>query len=272
MADDERGGEAEGEGEGEKRMRAETVTAETPTEAAATSSGETTTTTTTTCAACRRNEPKYTCPACGARTCSAACVKAHKSADRCDGKRREKFEFVPKEALTETHLARDLRFLERAAATTMATGGGGNHAPDAPHSGGDHKRKTATRKLVAAARRHGVRLTLAPEGMSLRASNTTRYDAKRDVIEWRVEVVLGSDPATLVNAVKRFDETLAAGDAVPEAVRDATPAFELVLEQPDGALVPLDRSRPLREALNGRVVREFVRLRLVTPAAVLDDM
>lgn len=45
------------------------------------------------------------------------------------------------------------------------------------------------RKLVAAARERGVTLVVMPPGMTRRAGNTSRYDAKADVLYWKLHCV-----------------------------------------------------------------------------------
>jgi hypothetical protein len=54
---------------------------------------------------------RYTCPGCGACSCSAACVSAHKAATGCAGKRR-RAAFVPLKAFDDATLRSDLRLLE----------------------------------------------------------------------------------------------------------------------------------------------------------------
>lgn len=39
------------------------------------------------CEVCEKEEAKYKCPRCERRTCSLACVTAHKQRDSCSGKR-----------------------------------------------------------------------------------------------------------------------------------------------------------------------------------------
>lgn len=38
------------------------------------------------CAICQENGPKYKCPCCSLRTCSASCVQAHKTVYNCSGR------------------------------------------------------------------------------------------------------------------------------------------------------------------------------------------
>ena len=62
------------------------------------------------CASCGA-AGRYTCPGCGASSCSAACVGAHKAAAGCAGKRR-RAAFVALKAFDDATLRSDLRLLE----------------------------------------------------------------------------------------------------------------------------------------------------------------
>jgi hypothetical protein len=62
------------------------------------------------CAACGA-AGRYRCPRCGVRSCSAACVSAHKTAAGCTG-RRDRAAFVPLGGFSDATLLSDLRLLE----------------------------------------------------------------------------------------------------------------------------------------------------------------
>ncbi|KAG2732378.1 hypothetical protein G9P44_004795 [Scheffersomyces stipitis] len=64
------------------------------------------------CAVCHINNFKYTCPACGIRTCCIVCVKRHKKQNECTGV-VDKTKFVGRKELVESasHLNRDYNFL-----------------------------------------------------------------------------------------------------------------------------------------------------------------
>ena len=65
-----------------------------------------------TCSSCA--EPaKYTCPGCEARSCSLACVRAHKEASGCSG-RRPPSTYRPMADFDDLTLLRDYQFLEHA--------------------------------------------------------------------------------------------------------------------------------------------------------------
>ena len=227
------------------------------------------------CLVCRRAAAKYRCPGCGVVTCSAACVKEHKRGgggaggreEVCDGKRRHTFDFVPREGLSQSTLESDLGFLEsvaRVVARGSTEGGGGRHGHgngSGSGNGGVPRRKLskAVKQLVSVAASRGVTLLLAAEGMADRVHNTSRYDAKRDVIEWRVEFTKEQAGVAPVRAVcPRVDETASIKEAVPPGIGSWS---QLFLDDLQGE--PLDVSAPLAVLLRGRTVREHVRIRVV---------
>lgn len=63
------------------------------------------------CQSCKVNQVKYTCPRCFYKTCSVACVKAHKKKFNCNGQ-RDKFKKVSSQAeYNEKVFYRDINFL-----------------------------------------------------------------------------------------------------------------------------------------------------------------
>ncbi|TPX11875.1 uncharacterized protein E0L32_007373 [Thyridium curvatum] len=63
------------------------------------------------CTVCRAEPPRYKCPRCGARTCSLACVRRHKSWAQCSGI-RDVTAYVPRERLrTPAGIDHDYNFL-----------------------------------------------------------------------------------------------------------------------------------------------------------------
>ncbi|KAJ2307617.1 Box C/D snoRNA accumulation [Coemansia sp. RSA 2706] len=65
----------------------------------------------TLCEQCQKNDSKYKCPGCLARTCSLACSKAHKDATGCSGK-RNKTEFVKRAEYDANTMMSDYGFLQ----------------------------------------------------------------------------------------------------------------------------------------------------------------
>ena len=63
------------------------------------------------CEICSVHERRYTCPRCLVKTCSVGCIKAHKAATGCNG-RRDRTTFVLRSSFTDKQLLSDYFFLE----------------------------------------------------------------------------------------------------------------------------------------------------------------
>ncbi len=88
----------------------------------------------TLCGACGERAAKYRCPGCGARTCSVACVRAHKEATGCLGERPPAHSRrVGRAEYGLADLRADYRFLEDA---RRARESAGPAAEPPPHRGG----------------------------------------------------------------------------------------------------------------------------------------
>ncbi|CAI5994802.1 unnamed protein product [Closterium sp. NIES-64] len=153
----------------------------------------------TMCSQCQQDPAKYRCPGCSAATCSVLCVKAHKTASGCTGK-RNRAEFVPITKFDDNQLVSgvtvesgrchdgqcgnesDLRFLEDAllqydvAKRTRTALGVRYEAQVGKHWG----------RMQQTARQRGVQLLLMPPGMSKRKSNRTYFQHRKRCIMWHV--------------------------------------------------------------------------------------
>jgi HIT zinc finger len=131
------------------------------------------------CIVCKEKPSKYCCPRCDIKTCSLSCVKQHKEATGCSGK-RDRTAFVGRGELDERSLMSDYKFLEQ---VKLAEDVAKRAKPPAPRAELPH----FLQSLVHQARRRGVQLHLLSPGMERRRSNTTRYDNKSQSISWRIE-------------------------------------------------------------------------------------
>jgi len=138
----------------------------------------------TRCASCS-GEAKYRCPACDTPSCSLACVKQHKAAMACTGK-RDLTAFRDIREFDDKTLISDYRFLEDA---QRSVEGAGRAAAATPSSGAGSSATPVRRKLCTAATERGVELDLMPVGMKRQRENTSYYDARRKRMAWRVELV-----------------------------------------------------------------------------------
>ncbi|CAI5459477.1 unnamed protein product [Closterium sp. Yama58-4] len=143
----------------------------------------------TMCSQCQQEPAKYRCPGCSAATCSVPCVKAHKAASGCTGK-RNRAEFVPITKFDDNQLVsgchfsqrHDLRFLEDAllqydvAKRTRTALGVRYEAQVGKHWG----------RMQQTAKQRGVQLLLMPPGMSKRKANRTYFQHRKRCIMWHV--------------------------------------------------------------------------------------
>ncbi|KAJ9445549.1 Cold shock protein CspA [Diplonema papillatum] len=127
---------------------------------------------------------KYRCPSCRRESCSVECVKKHKEAHSCDGKKKP--EAVPIESYNETVFFEDYFFLEKMQGVLA-----GFHRKLPSHQPFTlDNLPTPLHYLREAAKKRGLHLTLQSKGMQRRIRNLTRYIAKNDTILWRVDFVL----------------------------------------------------------------------------------
>ncbi|XP_078686302.1 uncharacterized protein LOC144918996 isoform X2 [Branchiostoma floridae x Branchiostoma belcheri] len=130
------------------------------------------------CESCGEDMPKYRCPRCDRLSCSLPCVKKHKSDHGCDGV-RDKTVYVPVKEFTERHLLSDYRFLEEV----------DRRVDNANRDVQAHKRTNNKfmNLLRSKARQSGVTLKLLPAGFTRRRQNTTQFNRKFQMMNWRVE-------------------------------------------------------------------------------------
>jgi hypothetical protein len=125
-------------------------------------------------------------------SCSLDCSRAHKSqaGGGCSGK-RDRASFKDIREFTDTDMVSDYRFLEEALLEKdrakrwrpqYGVGSGAAARADRP---------PAAAKVIALltqqARARGVEVFCMPDGMARRVANTTFYDRRRDLLQWRVE-------------------------------------------------------------------------------------
>ncbi|EDQ88998.1 uncharacterized protein MONBRDRAFT_37229 [Monosiga brevicollis MX1] len=237
------------------------------------------------CAMCGQPD-KYRCPKCERKTCSLACVKAHKAQYECDGIRPRSRMTREKSELTDQVLWRDYCFLEDAArmvgAKTRPIGASVRQAAaEAPTAGtGDVYRNFG--RLLKVASSHGIRLELLPDVYERHRANTSRAHDRMARIHWRVEVVFGSVKFTqprvpcarplrqILDAyLLQTSENAVERHKVEPYWRRRAEATVLVanLDTPATArqYVRLDEDMTLRDALRFLRVLEFPTLHVVLP-------
>ncbi|CAI7810014.1 unnamed protein product [Closterium sp. NIES-53] len=230
----------------------------------------------TLCSQCQQDPAKYRCPGCSAATCSVPCVKAHKAASGCTGK-RNRAEFVPIGKFDDNQLVSDLRFLEDAllqydvAKRTRTALGVRYEAQVGKHWG----------RMQQTARQRGVQLLLMPPGMSKRKANRTYFQhRKRCIIVSEDEPLIAAAEAAIRQALKgqiaaaqpAFAAPKAGGAATaaapPQPAAAATKTTEAAQSPTEAATLP--PSSPSAASL-GEVLQRL-RLQLETPPSQLCEL
>ncbi|KAI7844644.1 hypothetical protein COHA_001734 [Chlorella ohadii] len=229
------------------------------------------------CQVCGQAAAKYCCPRCDRRTCSLDCVKAHKEATGCSGK-RDRTAFVGRGAFDERTFLSDYRFLEE---VKLADDVAKRSKPPAPKV----ELPQFLQTLQYQARRRGVQLHILSPGMEKRRTNSTRYDGRMQTLYWHVE---WSFPAAGCKATdtKVHENTpiaqLLAGHlalqpgaaAKHHALREHREAGQERLtvllrkeRTPANAAeyYEIDAARPLRQQLAGKVLVEFPTFLVLLP-------
>ena len=211
------------------------------------------------CQECGKVAPKYTCPACAQRTCSLACVRAHKARMGCDGKRAIKF--VAMEDFGDREMFRDIAFLDDAKRVCDVAH---RHRPTPPR----RVLPPFLKSLRFQARRRGVRLLFLQPGMKMRRENSTCFHKAKDRFSWRVEWRFrDADPAAVVTD-DRLDDRAVIRDVLERAaaatggVSGGVDGLRVFLQRPKnrGDEVggdELDVGATLADALCGKTVVEF---------------
>ena len=151
------------------------------------------------CAVCDAGvAAKYRCPGCAIVTCSLACSKRHKQmGEGCSGKRKVA-EFKDIRDFTDADLVSDYRFLEDALLEKdRAKRWRPRFRPGSDAAARADRAPAAIKTvdlLTQKAADRGVQLFCMPDGMARRVANTTFYDRKRDLMQWRVEWLFHGPP------------------------------------------------------------------------------
>ncbi|XP_057960166.1 uncharacterized protein LOC131152345 isoform X2 [Malania oleifera] len=135
----------------------------------------------TVCEQCKTNPSKYKCPGCSLRTCSLACVKAHKQRSGCTGKRQQT-QFVPLSQFDDNVLFSDYNLLEDVKRIAESA-----QRWRVKLCGTYFKPPFHLRSLRSAAASRRTKLLFLPRGMSKREKNQSHYNQSKKFISWTVE-------------------------------------------------------------------------------------
>ncbi|CAH0699408.1 unnamed protein product [Spodoptera exigua] len=227
------------------------------------------------CEVCGKNKAKYTCPKCEVKTCCLDCVRIHKKELECDGI-RDRTKFIRIKDFTDTDLLSDYRLLEECARFVY----GVKIDEKKKYTRVDKELPIYLFKLKMAARQRGTALQFLAQNFSRHKVNTTRYNKKNNVINWRVEWVfpnVESEPLKFVDERcaehKRLSELLDKylnPDALPFEGSKALTYYKAVgfsgvkillrAEKVKGSgrkFFELDPTESLAENLSGKCIVEF---------------
>jgi hypothetical protein len=207
---------------------------------------------TSTCEECHEVESVYVCPGCQIRTCSLKCVQAHKERAQCSGK-RNRSEFLPVCRMNDNTLRNDYFFLEDVLNQTSNK----KLKTDTANSASPNKNR---RRLVSQAQQRGVTLQLMPSIMERSKKNSSFYSAQKDLITWRVEVIMVSDPANNVSLNLCENETNVMTH-IEKRCNQSLPNHSLFMKLPARAhnsprYIGLEPNDSLQQSLRGQTIIE----------------
>lgn len=218
------------------------------------------------CAVCRTSESKYTCPGCGRRTCSLPCVQEHKVTFSCNGK-RDRTEFVKRTDLSYKTLVSDYKLLEEIERIDDVAR---RSQPPAPR----RQLPAYLKSLVYQAKCRDVTLQLVAPGMKKRKENTTRYDGKSKVLQWRVEwrfQMIDSEDIIQISHTPRMSESDIIQNAIDKHIPDKDPAVQIAhvymrqegVPANEACLYLVDTSQTLAEFLQRKHIIEYPTLHVI---------
>lgn len=248
---------------------------------------------TATCVLCHENQAKYTCPACGIKTCSLVCYKDHQEERECTGK-VDTNRYLNREELAADpiHLNRDYNFLTQVDRQIQV--GKEDITKSAKHvfkrskfshhntnnkrqrridEDNKDKRITAVEKVflnnpTTIVKRENTLVVQLPAGMSRSSSNKTGYDKKLGSFVWTIEWIVLNDEGKQVSKFLsyRLKEGLALEEAVPMNIVNNNFPTEMEKHQLKfylhnvifkEKLIELDNKSTISSALKDMIVLEY---------------
>lgn len=244
------------------------------------------------CFICLEKESRYTCPACGTKTCSAECVKRHKLRSECTGE-VDPAKFVPRKEMTENPslINRDYNYLlnfERKIGLGVSDTKQNARVMFKRHPGQNKRQRfdttdarvTRVNKMFNspnfALKRDNVLVISLPSGMSRSTQNKSGYDKKAGTYTWTVEwVPVNQDGCQLKSFTSfRIKEDTILRDALPitplanaigvdpESVEKNKIQFSIenVISMGKQSIIKLNPEETLAKALANKVVLEYPKL------------
>lgn len=258
------------------------------------------------CFICLEKEYKYTCPACGTKTCSAECVKRHKLRSECTGQ-VDPTKFVARKDISSdpSLVNRDYNYLlnfERKIGLGVSDVKQNAKMMFRRQLGNPNKRQRLGKedtdpRLVRvnkrynsphyALKRDNVMVVHLPSGMSRSIQNKSGYDKKAGTYTWTVEwVPVGTDGKPLKSFTSfRVKEETVLRDAVPHlafassmGVEPGTIeadklhfSLENIISTKSRSVIPLNAEESIATVLANKVVLEFPKIYISTSANTLEE-
>lgn len=258
------------------------------------------------CIICLEKETKYTCPACGAKTCSLNCVNRHKLRSECTGK-VDPAKFVPKKEITQNPslINRDYNYLlnferkidlgikdVKSNAKMMFRRQMGNNNKRQKFDGENFENRITRMKKKYnepqySFKRENVLVIHLPPGMSRATQNKSGYDKKAGTYAWTVEwVPVGSKGTPLSGFISyRLKEELTLKEALslsqlakslgvePENISPNSLRFGLenVLAYGKRSIISLNSDDTLCKALANKAVLEFPKIYVMSEPEIWEE-
>lgn len=233
-----------------------------------------------TCQECKNKVSKYKCPGCSIRTCSLACVKAHKQRTGCSGNRNVT-QFISLSQFNDNILLSDYNLLEEMKRVTESA----QRLRGKLCGYSYFKLPYYLRSLRSAAASRKTKLLFLPSGMTKREKNQTRYDQRRKFISWTIEWRFHSTDVVLFDHGVSEDRNLCSvienhlkpgpwGHQLRQFCEEQLDRIKFFIRKfPKGPRSPfreLDVKAPIRQQLSNVVILEYPVIHVFLPSHSYD--
>ena len=117
--------------------------------------------------------------------------------------------------------------------------------------------------LLNETEKRGIKLLLMPAGMTRRSENTTYYDKRNNIINWRIEWLLSSG---LIKTVSKVSETTTCLEAFTSAMKldptNKTIEFNIETNVPGEAWERIEGDQQFIDIFKNRTIVEFPRIKV----------
>lgn len=247
------------------------------------------------CSVCLEQLAKYTCPACGSRTCSAECVKRHKLRTECTGlvdpakfvefgKLKQQPSLVQRDynylmGVTREITVRNEELKLRHRGLKRPFNGNGHPGKRLRANTLDKRTALVQRRFPQAQlliKRQNTMVVKLPPTFHRAVVNRTSYDKNAAAFVWTVEWVPIDDKGVELQRFTsyRIQEGLTLKEALPDKVSEFGEAHFYLdncisMNLKTKSLIALDATKPLCEVLKDKIVLEFPKIYVAASAETL---